>query len=162
MKANVPAPSLLTVRAAVVELPSTTPPKSICTALRSIYPPAAVWVPVKDILVSAMPVVGKILRDPAMAPGLTSTPLAIRVCSIAADVKFSTTGIVKDAPAARVAGTPEHWKMLRLVLQPFSLRAKLPAVHLTLIDFVRPATTEPKPVGLGVQVIRGVVDAPIP
>jgi hypothetical protein len=102
------------------------------------------------------------LKDPATAPGTTSTPLAVRVNSIAADVRLNVTGIVKDAPAARVAGTPEHWKTSRLLVQPFSVRAVWPAVHLTLMTFVAPATTEPKPTGLGVQVMAGVCDAPIP
>lgn len=72
------------------------------------------------------------------------------------------TLIVKDPPAATVAGTPEHWKTSRLVEHPFMVRADAPAVHLTLITFVAPATTVPKPTGLGVQVIFGVVEAPMP
>jgi hypothetical protein len=109
-----------------------------------------------------MPVGAARLRDPATAPGFTSMPLEVRVSSIAADVRLNVTGIVKDAPAARVAGTPEHWKTSRLVVQPFSVRAVWPAVHLTLTTFVRPATREPKPTGLGLQVMGGVCEAPIP
>lgn len=64
--------------------------------------------------------------------------------------------------AATVAGTPEHWKTSRLVEQPFSVKAAAPAVHLTLMAFVAPATTVPNPTGLGVQVIGGVMDGPMP
>jgi hypothetical protein len=101
-------------------------------------------------------------REPAIAPGLTSMLWFCRVSSIAAEVRLSVTTMVKDPPAATVAGTPEHWKTSRLVEHPFSVRAFAPAVHLTLIFFVAPATTVPKPTGLGVHVIAGVVDGPIP
>ena len=49
-----------------------------------------------------------------------------------------------------------------MVEHPFIVRADLPAVHLTLTAFVAPATTVPKATGLGVQVIAGVVEAPMP
>jgi hypothetical protein len=101
-------------------------------------------------------------KDPATAPGFTSMPFAVRANSTAADVRFNVTAIVKDEPAARVAGTPEHWKTSRLVVQPFSVRAVWPAVHFTLMALVSPATTEPNPIELGVQVIGGVCDTPIP
>lgn len=94
-------------------------------------------------------------KDPATAPGFTSMPFAVCASSIAADVRLNVTAIVKDAPAARVAGTPEHWKTSRLVVQPFSVRAVWPEVHLTLMALVSPATKEPNPTGLGVQVIEG-------
>jgi hypothetical protein len=87
-------------------------------------------------------------------------PLAVRVNSIAADVKLRVTDIVKEAPTANVAGTPEHENTSRLVLQPFRVRACWPPVHFTLMVLVSPATTEPK---LAVpQVIRGFCDTPIP
>lgn len=163
MNVRGPAPSFDTTREAVDELPRVIPEKSIWTALRSMYPPEAVTVPVNERLMKGMfpEVLGR-LNVAATAPGFTSTPLAVRVNSIAADVRLKVTGIVKDAPAAKVAGTPEHEKTSRLVLHPFNVRAAVPAVHLTLTTFVRPATTEPNPAGLGVQVMGGLVDAPIP
>jgi len=101
-------------------------------------------------------------RDPDTAPGFTSMPFVVRANSIEADVRFNTTTIVKEAPAARVVGTPEHWKTSRFVVQPFIVSAVWPAVHFTLMALVSPATTEPNPTGLGVQVIGGVCDTPIP
>lgn len=70
-----------------------------------------------------LPVGLRTCKEPATAPGTTSIPLTVRAASIAADVRLNVTTIVKAAPAAIVAGTPEHEKTARFVLQPFSVRA---------------------------------------